>query len=132
VLHLDTSTIIEILRFRKNALLHFELTSTADMRVSSIVVAELWSGAHAAGANSYKTARLQELLSFLEVVPFNNSAAQIAGQIRVELAKKGAEIGSFDVLIAAAAIDDGATLVSCDTKHFRRVKDLAVIDWSKP
>ena len=131
MLHLDTSTVIEILRFRKNALLKFEMTSTAEMRVSSIVVAELWAGAQLAPEGSRSRARLETLLSLIEIVPFNQDAAKIAGQIKFDLTKRGLQIGMVDPLIAAAAIADGASLATCDISHFRRIKGLELADWSK-
>ena len=43
--------------------------------------------------------------------------------------KKGTPIGPLDNLIAAQAISAGLTLVTNNTKEFKRVKDLIVEDW---
>lgn len=44
----------------------------------------------------------------------------------------GRPIGAYDVLIAGQALSRKLTLVTCNTKEFARVKELAWEDWGKP
>jgi tRNA(fMet)-specific endonuclease VapC len=97
--------------------------------VCSIVKAELLYGV----AKSNKPKRnLTRVLRFLDPfvsLPFDDSAAQVYGQIRALLEKSGALIGPNDLLIAATAIVHNATLVTHNVREFSRVKGLAIEDW---
>jgi tRNA(fMet)-specific endonuclease VapC len=49
--------------------------------------------------------------------------------VATALAKRGEPVGTFDTLIAAHAQSLGLTLVSNNTRHFRRVAGLKVANW---
>ncbi len=51
------------------------------------------------------------------------------GKISAELRREGAMIPQNDIWIAAAARVVGATVVTSD-RHFKRVKNLSVVDWT--
>jgi len=129
--HLDTSTVIDILRFRQDSLLQFELTKIQDISISAIVAQELWAGTGIENQGPRARARLETMLSVLTILPFDQYAAEEAGLLEAELKRKGSQIGLFDPLIAAHALVEDATLVTKNTKDFKRVSGLKVIDWSK-
>jgi tRNA(fMet)-specific endonuclease VapC len=64
--------------------------------------------------------------SFSIVLPFDSDQADRAGQIRFQLSSAGQNINDLDVLIAAAALSQGAVLVTKNTKHFQRITSLQV------
>ena len=68
--------------------------------------------------------KLAALVSVLKVLPFGAEEAKNSSQIRVELEKRGGSIGPYDVLIAATAIANRATLVTHNTKEFGRIDQL--------
>lgn len=90
---------------------------------------ELYYGAY----KSARTAQNLEILSTLfdEFVslPFDSSAAKACGMIRADLQAKGAPIGAYDLQIAAIAIANQLTLVTHNTKEFKRVPGLKIVDW---
>ena len=53
------------------------------------------------------------------------------GRVRAFLEKKGLSIGSLDTLIAAHALSAGLTVVTNNTREFKRVPGLRVVDWTK-
>ena len=55
--------------------------------------------------------------------------AEAYGRIRADLERRGATIGANDLMIAATALANHATLVTHNTAEFSRVPDLAVEDW---
>ena len=57
------------------------------------------------------------------------AAAEHYGDIRAGLEKRGKPLGAMDLMIAAHARSRGATLVSNDVRHFRRVEGLLVANW---
>jgi tRNA(fMet)-specific endonuclease VapC len=63
------------------------------------------------------------------VLDFGRNAAHCAARIRAELERKGTPIGPFDTLIAGTAVSNQATLVTRNTREFRRIEGLAMEDW---
>ena len=45
--------------------------------------------------------------------------------------KTGHTVGDADVIIAAHCIEHGYTLVTHNTKHFKHIKGMLLIDWPK-
>lgn len=62
---------------------------------------------------------------------FNKKSAEIYGQIRSLLEKKGLTIGSFDMLIASHTISEDLALVTNNEKEFKRIKNLKIENWLK-
>ena len=64
------------------------------------------------------------------VVPFDSADALEAGRLGVVLKNAGTPIGEPNTLIAGHALSLGATLISNNTKHFSRVPELQLENWS--
>jgi tRNA(fMet)-specific endonuclease VapC len=98
--------------------------------VSSIVLYELWYGVMRSRRQRENTERLRIFLSgAIEVVPFEEEDATIAGELRAALESDGTPIGPYDLLIAAQALRLNATLVTANAAEFARVRGLARQDW---
>ena len=76
-----------------------------------------------------RTQQLQQLLSRVNLVPFDRDSAVAAATIRAQLEQQGTPIGPLDVLIAGTALAFQATLVTHNVKEFSRVSGLAIADW---
>jgi tRNA(fMet)-specific endonuclease VapC len=101
----------------------------SELCVSSITVAELRYGA--SRRSSTKLHQLIDvLIGDLAVMPFDDMCATRFGEIAIELAAQGAPIGQFDTLIAAHALALELTLVTNNSKHFRRVRGLNLANWA--
>ena len=73
---------------------------------------------------------LLTVLSGIKVLPLGESVGKVYGDIRASLEKDGNVIGPNDMLIAAHALAEGLTLVTNNTREFRRVPGLNVEDWT--
>ncbi|WP_051689236.1 PIN domain-containing protein [Butyrivibrio sp. AE2032] len=73
---------------------------------------------------------LSLLLSNIDIVSFDDVAADEYGIIRSDLEKKGTPIGPLDTMIAAHAKALGYTLVTNNVEEFSRVKGLIVENWA--
>ena len=62
---------------------------------------------------------------------FSIEDAGSAAVVRARLERKGTPIGPYDVLLAGQALARDLTLVTNNTREFRRVKGLKLEDWSK-
>ncbi len=68
-------------------------------------------------------------MKFNKVVPLNIKVAQIAAEIESELNILGKQIGHTDTLIAGTAISNNLVLITNNTNHFKRVKNLEIENW---
>jgi tRNA(fMet)-specific endonuclease VapC len=130
---LDTNACIRYLNGRAPALKQrLDVAGKSDILVCSVVKAELAFGA-ARSANPAATAAAQaRFLSPFHSLSFDDPCAAIYGEIRAVLARSGTPIGPNDLLIAAIAVANQATLVTHNTAEFSRVPGLLIEDWELP
>jgi tRNA(fMet)-specific endonuclease VapC len=131
---LDTDTCIFLMRDASTALVAKLQTVPLQQQVmSAVTFAELSYGVQASAAARRKQnqAVLNSLAQHLAVLDWPQAAAQHYGEIRLDLKKRGAQLGAADLMIAAHARAMGATVVTNNTKDFGRVKGLQVENWAK-
>ena len=130
-LMLDSDICIDVMRGRSPSIRsRFERTEPEDIAVSSIVAAELWTGVSKSAYPEKSTEALRAFLAFVVVLDWPAEAAAAYGEIRAQLEKSGRSIGAMDLLIAAHAIHEKATLVTRNQAEFHRVSGLKVVSWS--
>ena len=131
--HLDSNTVIEITNQRRPAIrdrFYAERRAGTPMFISSIVFFELWYGISKGSRFQEDLATLRGFLALLNgVLPFAERHAAPAGEFRATLNAAGTPIGAYDLLIAAHAVREGATLVTANTREFSRVPGLVLEDW---
>lgn len=125
---LDTDSVSFALRGRGNVGARILDHRPSEICVSSITLAELRYGADRRGSPRLH-ALIDTFISNVAVLPFDEECAARFGALGAQLSARGTPIGDFDVLIAAHAMAAGATLVTNNTKHFSRVRDLTVQNW---
>ena len=127
---LDTNTIVRYLNGRvPNIRMKIDAMTPQDLATAAIVVAELRYGA-AKSNNPMKTIQAQDqFLNLIDLVDFDRNAAEIYGQIRADLEKKGTPIGPNDTLIGATAMANNLILVTHNTREFSRIVGLQYEDW---
>lgn len=96
--------------------------------ISIITAAELRFGCVKRNAPRL-THMVEQLLSELEIVPFDAAADANYAEIRNYLEQSGKPIGPNDLLIAAHARSLDAVLVTANAKEFDRVSGLRVGNW---
>ena len=98
------------------------------IEISLITYYEIMSGL------SYKSA-LKQLEIFNDfvteniVIPATEESCKISSDIYSDLRIKGELIDDIDLLIAGIAIENELTLVTNNTNHFSRIKDLHLENW---
>lgn len=128
---LDTSILIYTVKNKPEMVRqHFEARD-GEICASSITAMELLYGAHKSQAVRRNLDVIEGLLGRIELLDFDLSAAEHAGQIRAELAAAGNPIGPFDVMIAGHARSRGLCLVTNNEGEFTRVSGLRLANWSK-
>lgn len=128
---LDTNICIYLIKQKPPKVLkHFKSHSIGDIGISSITLAELRYGVAKSQHVEKNRQALDEFILPLEIEDFNEKAADEYGVVRADLERAGKPIGSMDMLIGAHVLALGATLVTNNTKEFKQVQNLKVVDWS--
>ena len=127
---LDTNICIYIIKHQpENVIQKFMKHDPDDICMSAITYAELAHGVEKSQAKEKNRIALMVLLSEIHIVPFDDLAAQIYGEVKADLQKKGTPIRPMNTLIAAHAKAMNLVLVTNNTKEFARVDGLELEDW---
>lgn len=127
---LDTNTVSFHIR-RSSAELERRLRRTPAARVALSVVTEMELRYGLARNPRLRIAPLvEQFLAGIAVVPLTSEVARVYGRTRVDLDAAGTPIGPLDLMIASQALALRATLVTNNTKEFRRIRGLRCEDWT--
>ena len=126
---LDTNVVIYVLKRRPIRVLEIFNKNTNRMAISNITLSELIYGAEKSIKIDKNLEAIEDIISHLEVLPYDAKASQHYGQIKAGLEKKGKIIGENDIHIAAHTIGQGLILVTNNLKEFKRVPNLALENW---
>lgn len=109
---------------------HLRRVNIKHIAVSSITLAELEYGAAKSRQSEQSRQSLFTFLTPLEILPFDDRAAEAYGHLRATLEATGQPIGPMDTLIAAHALSQGRILVTNNEREFARVEGLRVVNWA--
>ncbi|MFM7621356.1 MAG: type II toxin-antitoxin system VapC family toxin [Alphaproteobacteria bacterium] len=130
---LDTDTCSTIIRTKPLSVLEkLQSVPMNDVVVSVMTVAELRYGLEKLGAPRSMQRAVDEFLSYLNILPWCEAITSIYAKIRHDLHTQGMPMGAMDLMIAAHALQAGATLVTSNTQHFSKVKGLTLDNWIRP
>jgi tRNA(fMet)-specific endonuclease VapC len=129
---LDTNICVYTIRRRPRAVVErLRRVAPSDVGISAITLSELLYGVEKSTRPVQNRAALSHFLAPLEILPYDDRAAEAYGRIRAALERRGRLIGPLDLLIAVHALALGATLVTHNTREFRRVPALPVENWAR-
>ncbi|WP_350306017.1 type II toxin-antitoxin system tRNA(fMet)-specific endonuclease VapC [Photorhabdus viridis] len=126
---LDTNIAIYVIKRRPVEVLEKFNINAARMVVSSITLAELIHGAEKSSFPEKNLKTVEDFISRLTVVTYDEKAAYHYGAIRASLEKKGTPIGINDLHIASHARSSGLIVITNNEKEFNRVDGLIVENW---
>jgi tRNA(fMet)-specific endonuclease VapC len=128
---LDTNTVSFHIR-KSSAALQRRLRRVDAAKVALSVVTEMEVRYGLARNPKLRVAALvEEFLDGITILPLDSSVARTYARVRAKLESKGRPIGPLDLMIGAHALSIGATLVTNNTREFRRIRGLTVQDWSR-
>ncbi len=108
---------------------YFDLVPVENVGISSIVLSELTYGVYKSNSFNKNNKALQRFISPFQIYDYSEKPCDYYGKIRSDLAKQGKIIGAMDLMIAAHALSEGATIVTNNTKEFCRIEGLKVENW---
>ena len=114
---LDTNICIYIIKKRPSTVLTpFQAVASEEVYISVMPVAELQYGVDKSNAKSKNQEILDDFISRLQVLPWQETAVQCYSKIRNYLEAKGTPIGNMDMLIAAHCQSQDYILVTNNTR----------------
>ncbi|MBQ9205804.1 MAG: type II toxin-antitoxin system VapC family toxin [Treponema sp.] len=133
---LDTNAVSEFSKPRPNESLLARIKEHEEMcAICSTVWQELVRGCELLPDGKRKDkigVCIEKIRETYEIIPYDNFAAQICGEIQAKCEKKGKPIPRYDSQIAATAIANGMVLITHNVQDFEALKEnsmLKVEDW---
>ena len=126
---LDTNIVAYFFRGEGHVAANLMSTRPDEVAIPSIVAYELHYGFAKLPQPGKHLPKLQELLRWIKVLPFDAATASIAGSLRAGLEKRGRPIGPHDLLIAATAVQHSAMLATRNIREFAGIRELKVANW---
>lgn len=134
MIHLDTSYVVDLLREARR-----ERPGPATTRLDELANEELWLSVHAAcelyaGAErserpAVERGRVARLCSGLHLAVPGSGFAETFGRLYATMARGGALVATMDLLIATAAVQAGAPLLTRNVRHFSHVPGLDLLTY---
>jgi|SRR3954452_18826124 tRNA(fMet)-specific endonuclease VapC len=98
--------------------------------IAAITVAELWHGVERATA-AHRSARqsyLRAILEVLPIIPYTEQTAYEHARLWAQLELSGKMIGSYDLIVAATALERESQLATFNKRHFTSVPGLKMVE----
>ncbi len=123
----DTSEIIAIERKSHDIYRITEGREDEPFGISVITVAELLHGVEHADTYTRKIKRqafVEKVIEFFPVFPLDISVARTYARLWASLASQDITVGSHDLIIAATALSMDYTIITANTRDFRKIEGL--------
>ncbi len=129
---IDTNICIYIIKQKpQNVIRRFRESKISEIGVSSITLSELEYGVMKSAKPEQNRIALAQFIAPIEILSYDDTAAQHYGEIRAYLERQGTPIGSLDMLIAAHALSLKSILITNNETEFKRVSNLKIKNWAK-
>jgi tRNA(fMet)-specific endonuclease VapC len=127
---LDTNICIYYIKGKFQLKEIFEHVDPSNCFISEITLAELKFGVANSEHKEKNKKALSDFLSALTLVPIFHSLDLYATE-KARLRKSGNNVDDFDLLIGVTAVTHNLVMVTNNIKHFRKIKDIEIEDWTK-
>lgn len=136
MLLLDTSAVSAFMHRRPDALDRLAGRDPSTVYLCAPVAAEIHFGPSRLPPGSSRrgllTSEFQRLRAALRWTDWNEAAALTFGRWKATLQQRGTPIEDMDLAIASIALSLPAQLATANLRHFAKVDDLELVDWSAP
>ena len=129
---LDTCICIDFLRGRlPHGYREMRDSKPGKFKLPAIVAAELWYSAEHSSNPERELSVVGAFLEAFAIAPFDAACAREYGRIRQSLSAAGKLIGDRDMMIAACALANSATLITNKVREFQRIEGLRIESWAE-
>jgi tRNA(fMet)-specific endonuclease VapC len=127
---IDTNICIYYIKGKFDLIKKFEKVNPDNCFISEITLAELKFGVKNSDKKDKNQKALDNFLSGVKIVPVFHSLDLYAIE-KARLRKAGTPVDDFDLLIGVTSVTHNLTMVTNNTDHFTRIKDISLEDWTK-
>ena len=126
---LDTNIIIYSLKKDKNVQANFLANAKIPKYISIITYGELLHGAKKSQHIEKNCTKVYRIRSLFPVIEIDIPIIEVFSDIKAKYEKIGIVVADFDLLIAATALVYNHVLVTNNTKHFEKIRELTIENW---
>lgn len=127
---LDTNICIYFLKGQYNIDEKIKSVGVENCFISDITVAELKFGAENSKQKAKNRKVIENFIDSIQILPIITCLDTYAKE-KSRLRKSGMIIDEFDLLIGSSAIENHMVLVTRNTKHFERLRNLEIENWTE-
>lgn len=127
---LDTDILIYSLKGNRQVMDNFARHADAPKAISVVTFGELIFGARKSlcvNENLAKVYRIREMFPVIDLTP---AIMECFGDMKAELQLRGISVADLDLEIAATALTMGCSIVTNNTRHFRKIPGLKIENWT--
>jgi tRNA(fMet)-specific endonuclease VapC len=117
---------------RPGGLAHRFFQYAGGIAISTVVLAELYSGAYKHPNPARLLTLIADLLQEVAVLDFDSACAEQFGKVQGGLLRQGIMVPETDLMIASVALTHDLTLVTHNTADFQNIPGLRLDDWLAP
>ncbi|MDK3156648.1 PIN domain-containing protein [Kamptonema cortianum] len=128
---IDTDILIFALKGFPPVVENFRRHHSLPKSLSVISLGELLHGARKSSAPIKNLALVREMTDIYPVHPLTPPVMETFAELKSSLEKSGEKLDDFDLLIAATALNHHLTLVTNNTRHFKRIRELSLENWAE-
>jgi tRNA(fMet)-specific endonuclease VapC len=126
---IDTDIVINSIKGNKSINQRITEYASIPKAISIITFGELLYGAKKSAQRDKNTSIVYRLAEIFPIIGIARSTIEAFTDVKMALDKRGVRIEDFDLLIAATALSLNYTLVTNNTKHYRRIGGLQLENW---
>jgi tRNA(fMet)-specific endonuclease VapC len=126
---IDTDTIIYSLKNDKKVQEKFLEHEKIPKYISIVTYGELLYGAKKSEWVEKNCAKIYRLKNLFPIIPIDLPIIEIFSDLKSKYRKIGIIIDDFDLLIAATALTYNQIVVTNNTKHFDKIKEIKTENW---
>ncbi|MAE13743.1 hypothetical protein CMO92_04205 [Candidatus Woesearchaeota archaeon] len=119
---LDSDISIEIIKKTEKGITFINLVGESEAYISTISQFELLLRKH-------NIEPVERFIRDLNILPFTDTCARKAAELLKELQSKGESVDIRDLFIAATAITNNCALATLNTKHFKKVPGIRLVQF---
>ena len=125
---LDTNVCIGFLHGDRRVLSR-HAQATELMSIPGMVLGELYYGIKKSQNRAENLLQTERFLDTVSIVHADDAVMKKFGDLKTALEKSGNRVDDADIIIAATAICNDATLATGNVKHFSRFEGLKLQNW---
>ena len=136
MLLLDTNAVSAFMHRRPETLFRLREQDPSTVYLCAPVAAEIHFGLSRLSPDSSRRRLLanefRRLRAAVRWVDWNEGATRAFGHWKATLQHRGTPLEDMDLAIASIALNLPARLATASVRHFARIDDLDIVDWSGP